>query len=157
MSFGRWLLGALIANLVLTLVLASAMGWHLTRLSFPALLGSMLTPERDRGLRLGWGMHAVNGFGFALLYVIGFHVLGRSSWWLGALAGLLHGAVVLAVGLPALPSWHPRMASEELGTSVIRQLEPPGFFARNYGGRTPELVLLAHVLFGAVLGIIYRV
>lgn len=157
MSVAHWLVGALVANLALTLVLTSAMGWHLTRLSFPALLGSMITPEHDRGQRVGWGMHAVNGFAFGLLYVAGFHVIGRATWWLGALAGSLHGAVVLAAALPALPSWHPRMASEELGTSSIRQLEPPGFFGRNYGGRTPELVLLAHVLFGAALGIIYRV
>jgi hypothetical protein len=48
------------------------------------------------------------------------------------------------------------MASEQQGPTVVRQLEPPGILALNYGYQTPLAVLLAHVAFGMVLGAFYR-
>ena len=49
------------------------------------------------------------------------------------------------------------MAGEEHGPTVVRQLEPPGFLALNYGATTPVAIVLAHVVFGAILGLMYRV
>jgi len=37
----------------------------------------------------------------------------------------------------------------------MRQLEPPGFLALNYGYETPVSVLIAHVAYGIVLGLFY--
>jgi hypothetical protein len=54
-----------------------------------------------------------------------------------------------------MPSLHPRMASEQKGPTVTRQLEPPGFLALNYGYQTPASVLLAHLIYGAILGMFY--
>ena len=51
---------------------------------------------------------------------------------------------------------HPRMASEQHGPTPTRQLEPPGFLALNYGRRTPISLLLAHLVYGAILGAFYR-
>ena len=48
------------------------------------------------------------------------------------------------------------MASEIRGPTAVRQLEPPGFLARNYGLATPFTSLIAHVVFGAILGGLYR-
>jgi hypothetical protein len=48
------------------------------------------------------------------------------------------------------------MASETRGPTVVRMLEPPGFLGQHYGVRTPISVLLAHVVFGAILGGFYR-
>jgi hypothetical protein len=62
---------------------------------------------------------------------------------------------VLTVGMSLLPSLHPRMASEQKGPTVTRQLEPPGFLALNYGYQTPLSVLLAHMIYGAILGAFY--
>jgi len=56
-----------------------------------------------------------------------------------------------------LPSFHPRMASEQKGPTVTRQLEPPGFLALNYGYQTPVSVLLAHLIYGGILGAFYSV
>jgi hypothetical protein len=56
-----------------------------------------------------------------------------------------------------LPGLHPRMASEQHGPTVARQLEPPGFLALNYGMRTPISVVLSHIVFGMILGGYYRV
>jgi hypothetical protein len=50
---------------------------------------------------------------------------------------------------------HPRMAGETRGPTPTRQLEPPGFFALNYGRSSPVVVLLAHLAYGAILGAFY--
>jgi hypothetical protein len=63
--------------------------------------------------------------------------------------------VVVAL-LPLLPGLHPRMASEHRGPEPTRALEPPGFLGLNYGHRTPLIALLAHVMYGAILGAFYR-
>jgi len=47
------------------------------------------------------------------------------------------------------------MASELHGPTVTRQLEPPGFLARNYGVQTAPFVVLAHVAYGMILGAFY--
>ena len=62
---------------------------------------------------------------------------------------------VLTVGLPLLPAFHPRMANEQYGPTVVRQLEPPGFLALHYGARTPISIIVAHLIFGAILGSFY--
>jgi hypothetical protein len=70
----------------------------------------------------------------------------------GPLAGLVHGVFLLVTALPLLPFVHPRMASEYHGATTIRQLEPPGFLAMNYGYGTPLSTLLGQILYGATLG-----
>ncbi|HEY3117502.1 MAG TPA: hypothetical protein VGK54_12235, partial [Chloroflexota bacterium] len=70
--------------------------------------------------------------------------------------GLIHAAFVLTVIMWLLPGLHPRMASEQRGPTPTRQLEPPGFLALNYGRRTPLSVVIAHVLYGAILGVFYH-
>jgi hypothetical protein len=43
-----------------------------------------------------------------------------------------------------------------VGESNVRELEPPGFLALNYGISTPLSVILAHAVFGAVLSGFYK-
>ena len=113
------------------------------------------SPNRDRAKLVGILFHLINGWLFSLLYVAAFHAWGMATWWLGALTGVVHAAFVLAVGMSILPGIHPRMANEQYGPTVVRQLEPPGFLALHYGVRTPISVLAAHVVFGAILGGFY--
>lgn len=157
MSFPQWLLWGFAATLVLTTILALGQGLRLTRMNFLYILGTMFTPDRDRAKVIGFVVHLVNGWLFALLYLAVFHSLNYGSWWLGALLGLGHVAFVLTVGMSLAPSLHPRMASEQQGPTVTRQLEPPGFLALNYGVRTPVVSTLAHLVFGMVLGAFYPV
>jgi uncharacterized membrane protein YagU involved in acid resistance len=82
--------------------------------------------------------------------------MARATWWVGALVGLVHALFVLVAAMPLLPGMHPRMASEQRGPSPTRQLEPPGVLALNYGKRTPVSVVLAHLVYGAILGAFYR-
>jgi uncharacterized membrane protein YagU involved in acid resistance len=155
MNAGSWLLWGFVATVVLTAILAGSQGLGMTRMNIPYLLGTMFTPDRDRAKLVGVGVHFVNGWIFSLVYVAAFHAWAVATWWLGAVTGLVHASFVLAVGVVLLPSLHPRMASEQYGPTVVRQLEPPGFLALHYGTRTPVSVLLAHAVFGAIIGGFY--
>jgi len=157
MNWGAWLLWGFVATVVLTTAMSASQGLRLTRMSLPYMLGTMFTPNRDRAKILGFGIHLLNGWLFALIYVAAFNVWERSTWWLGALIGLVHGLFVLTAGMRLVPGFHPRMASEQHGPTVVRQLEPPGFLALNYGVQTPITVLAAHLLFGGILGALYAV
>ena len=156
MNVFGWLVWGLAGTVVLTTLMAGSQGLGVTRMNIPYLLGTMLTPNRDRARIYGIAVHLVNGWLFSLVYVAALHAADRFTWWFGALIGLTHGAFVLVVGMPAMPAVHPRMASELRGPTVVRQLEPPGFLARNYGLRTPLSVLFAHVVFGAIIGGFYH-
>lgn len=150
-------LWGLVGTIVLTTIMAASQSLGLTRMNLPFMLGTMFTADRDRANILGFLVHLVNGWIFAALYVAAFENLNLATWWLGAGIGLVHASFVLAAGMPVLPSLHPRMASEQHGPAPTRLLEPPGSFALNYGRRTPVSVLLAHAIYGAILGAFYNV
>jgi hypothetical protein len=152
-----WLLWGFVATVVLTTILAAGQGLGLTRMSLTYLLGSMLTADRQRVKIIGFLVHLANGWLFSLLYVAAFQSWHRATAWLGAAVGLVHAAFVLTVGMSVLPAAHPRMAQENQGPTVTRQIEPPGFLALNYGIETPAAVVLAHLVFGAILGGFYRI
>ncbi|NVB83175.1 MAG: hypothetical protein HOV81_32685 [Kofleriaceae bacterium] len=156
MNWAAWLVWGFAGTVVLTTLMAGTQGVGLTRMNIPYILGTMFTANRDRAKVLGVGLHLVNGWIFSLVYVLAFHVWGGPTWWKGVAIGLVHSAFVLVAGMPALPGLHPRMASEQRGPTVVRQLEPPGFLALHYGARTPISVVLAHVAFGLILGVFYR-
>ena len=156
MNVGSWLLWGFAATVVLTTLMAGSQGIGMTRMNIPYLLGTMFTASRDRAKVLGVVLHLINGWIFSLVYVLAFHAWGGPSWWKGVAIGFVHASFALAVGMPALPGLHPRMAGEQRGPTVVRQLEPPGFLALHYGVRTPVSVVLAHVVFGIILGTLYR-
>jgi hypothetical protein len=156
MSWGDWALWGFVATVVLTTMMSLSQGLGITRMSVPYLLGSMFSADRDRAKIIGFIIHLINGWLFALVYLFAFHSLHRATWWLGAAIGVVHGLFVLTLGMMTLPGLHPHMASERHGPSVARQLEPPGFLGLHYGRRTPVTVLIAHAAFGAILGGFYH-
>src|SRR5262245_40213318 len=129
MNWGSWLLWGFAATVVLTAILGGSQGLGMTRMNIPYLLGTIFTPDRDRARLIGIVFHLINGWLFALIYIAAFHAWGAPALWLGAVTGLIHASFVLAVGMSILPAIHPRMASEQHGPTVVRQLEPPGFLA----------------------------
>ena len=155
MNWQSWLVWGFAGTVVLTTIMAGSQGLRLTRMNIPFMLGTMFTADRDRAKIYGVGLHLVNGWMFSLIYVFAFEVTRIYTWWFGAAIGLVHGTFVLVAGMPVLPGMHPRMASERRGPTVVEQLEPPGFMAMNYGMRTPISVLVAHLVFGAILGFFY--
>ena len=72
---------------------------------------------------------------------------------IGMLFGLVHalfaGTTLVNVLLPAV---HPRMGTTMSAASSSPLLEPPGFMLLNYGPRTPVVTILAHLVYGAIVG-----
>jgi hypothetical protein len=157
MDWAGWALFGLLATTALTAVMTAAQLAGLSRLDLPLVLGTLLTEDPDRARTAGFLIHLVVGQGFALGYAAVFALLGVATWWLGALLGLLHVSIALTVLLPLLPGWHPRMASHRAGPSSTAVLEPPGLLALNYGVQTPAVAIAAHVVYGAVLGLLLGV
>lgn len=153
MTLHGWLLWGFVATTVLSTMLAAGHGFGLTRLSLPWLLGSMVTPRRERAKVVGFLMHFVNGWLFALVYLAAFEWWGEAGLLRGAAIGAVHAGFMLVAAVPLLPGIHPRMASESADATVVRGLEPPGFLALHYGPQTPIAVLLAHLVYGAILGL----
>lgn len=155
MNWPLCLLAGFAGTLLLTTLEAGAQQLHMTRMSIPYLLGTMLTPDRDRAKLYGLLAHLINGQIFALLYVALFHATGAGGAVRGAMVGLLHAAVVLLVVVPVLPAIHPRMASLHQGPVGTRLIEPPGPLALHYGFTTPLMVVVTHAIFGTVVGGLY--
>lgn len=156
MNFGNTLLWGFAATVVLSIIIASGRGLALTRIDLPFLLGTIFTPDRDKARLYGTIFHFVNGWIFAFIYAAAFTSTGLSTWWFGALIGLVHALFVLVAGMPFLPALHPRMASETTGPDPTRLLEPPGFLSLNYGAGTPIVNIFAHVVYGGILGYFYH-
>jgi uncharacterized membrane protein YagU involved in acid resistance len=154
-NWSSWTLWGFVSTVLLTSILAGSQGFGLTRMNIPFLLGSVFTPNRDRAKFIGFVFHFINGWIFSLVYVLAFESLHRATWWFGAAIGFVQAVFILTMLMPVLPAFHPRMANEQHGPTVVRQLEPPGFLALHYGLRTPLSVVIAHCVFGAILGAFY--
>lgn len=156
MNLPNWLLAGFIATLALSTMLSASQGLGLTRMNLPYMIGTMVSGDREKAKFYGFALHLLNGWVFSIFYVLIFENQHLANWWFGLLLGLAHALLVLTVGMSLVPGMHPRMASEQHGPSMDRELEPPGFMAMHYGFRTPVSVFLAHAAFGAILGMLYH-
>ena len=153
-SWGNALIGGFVGTLALTTILAAATHLRLTRMDIPFLLGTAVTDDRSRARVAGYSLHAAAGLVFALLYALVFTALGGAGWVLGMLFGLAHalfaGTTLVNVLLPAV---HPRMGTLDSAADSSPLLEPPGFMLLNYGRATPAVTILAHLVYGAIVGV----
>lgn len=155
MDWAGWALFGLVATAALTAVMITAQLAGLTRLDIPLMLGTLFTEDPDRARVIGFFVHLGVGQCFALGYAAMFALIDGASWWLGGLLGLLHAMVALCLLVPLLVGVHPHMASERAGPSSTATLEPPGLFGLNYGIQTPLVALVAHLVYGVVLGLLF--
>jgi hypothetical protein len=151
-DWAGWATFGFIATAVLTAAMVGAQLAGLSRMDIPLMLGTIVVESPDLARVVGFFIHLLNGQVFALVYVAAFALIGRATWWMGGLFGLVHGLAALTVIIPLLPGVHPRMASTRSGPAVRSVLEPPGLLALNYGRQTPAFTLLAHVAYGVLLG-----
>jgi len=152
MNISEILLWGFAATLILTTIMAVSKPLGFTRMDLPFLLGTLFTANRNKAPWFGFIVHLVIGWLFALLYVAAFKSAGLFTWWFGLAVGFVHGAFVLSAGLQIIAAFHPRMAHPYQGPTPTKQLEPPGFFALNYGKGTPVVTMIAHLIYGGVLG-----
>jgi hypothetical protein len=150
---GSGFAGGLLGTLVLTTAMrvASEVGW--TRMDLAFILGTVVTEDRRRARAIGYLIHVLLGLVFAFAYDGVFRLLGWSAWWLGALFGAVHAVFIATVIVNVLlPAVHPLMGTPETAANEVALIEPPGFLLLNYGRNTFFVALVAHVLFGAIVG-----
>lgn len=147
------LAGGFVGTIVLTTTLRAAGELGLTRMDLPFLLGTAVSEDRVRAKLIGYALHFVFGFLFALGYWAVFTAIGESGVLLGALLGLVHalfaGTALVSVILPAV---HPRMGTGFDAAGDAPLLEPPGFMLVNYGRQTQVAMIVAHIAYGAIVG-----
>ncbi len=149
------LLWGFAATVVLTTLTLAGQALGLTRIDIPFIVGTMFTADRDRAKVIGYAVHFFNGWIFAIVYALFFENVHTANWWFGGLMGSIQGIVVVVAFLPLLPGIHPRMVSDSRGPEPTRLLEPPGFLTTNYGRLTPIITIIAHAVYGAILGAFY--
>lgn len=147
------LAGGFVGTLVLTTGLRAATELRLTRIDLPFLLGTAFSADRIRARALGYGLHFLAGLAFASIYYAVFRAVDEASWGLGAIFGLIHaifaGTALVNILLPLV---HPRMATPFNAADSTPLLEPPGFLLLNYGASTPAVMVIVHLLYGAIVG-----
>jgi len=149
--------GGFLGTLVFSTLVKAASELSLTRMDLPLLLGTAVTGNRRKARAVGFFFHLMLGIVFAMAYAGFFQIVGRSSWWLGALVGALHAIFTATVLVNVLlPLVHPRMATSETAANEIALIEPPGFLMLNYGRSTFLVNLAAHIAFGAIVGLVVR-
>jgi hypothetical protein len=147
------LAGGVLGTFVLTTVLRTASELGLTRVDLPFLLGTAVTRDRSRAKAIGYVAHFGFGMLFSLAYAVFFLVVDASGWLLGALLGLAHGLFAgTALVNVLLPVVHPRMGKPWTDARSSPLIESPGFLMLNYGAGTPVVSMIAHILYGAIVG-----
>ena len=147
--------GGVIGTLAMATIIKAASELGLTRMDLALLLGTVATDNRRKARAFGYAMYFVLGVAFAEAYAALFHIIGRSSWWLGALVGALHAIFTATVLVNVLlPVVHPRMATADTAANEITLIEPPGFLMLNYGRNTFLVTLAGHIVYGALVGLI---
>lgn len=143
-----------LATVVMTTVLEGAQLVGISRLSLPFLFGTFVTGNRQRAEIYGYILYAAGAWLFAIVYALLLESLWP-VWWIGLLAGTVHGLFLIVVFMPLLTQVHPRIATRYEGPSARRRLEPPGPAGLNYGRATPVSTVLAQALYGLIFAIGY--
>jgi hypothetical protein len=147
------LAGGVIGTVVLTTILRAAGEVGLTRVDLPFLLGTAVTADRSRAKAIGYLAHFGFGLLFSFAYALVFLAIDRTGWLVGAVLGLVHGLFAgTALVNVLLPTVHPRMGKTWTDAGSSPFVEPPGFMMRNYGAGTPIVSVIAHVVYGAIVG-----
>jgi hypothetical protein len=156
-NWTSWLLWGFVSTGIMTTIEATLQGLGMTRMNLPYMLGTMVTPDRDKAKVYGLLLHFLNGLIISFGYVAIFQSWHLATWCIGIILGIAHAMFMLAIVMPLMPGIHPRMAREQAGPTARRQLEPPGFLGLNYGFRTPLAILISHLAYGVILGAFYKV
>jgi len=152
------LAGGVIGTLAMTTIIKAATELGVTRMDLSLLLGTVFTERRRQARAIGYVMYFVIGVVFAEAYGELFAILGHASWRLGALIGALHAVFIATVLVSVLlPVVHPRMATPDTAANEVTLIEPPGFLMLNYGRNTFLVTLAAHIVYGALVGLIVRI
>jgi hypothetical protein len=150
--------GGVVGTLALATIVKAAGELRMTRMDFALLLGTAFSDNRRKARAIGYVLYFALGVAYAEAYGGFFSIIGHASWRLGALLGALHAIFTATVLVNVLlPVVHPRMATADTAANEVTLIEPPGFLMLNYGRSTFIVTLVAHIVYGALVGLIVRV
>jgi hypothetical protein len=170
MEFQFWpaVIAGFVGGAVMSMMIAMMRKAGKTEMDMALIEGSMFSGDRSKAKAIGMFMHLVVfsaliiGSVYAWLFDA-FGITEGNAWWVGALFGIVHGIIGgLVMGM--IPAMHPRMRggaetdaiSGPGGTAEgALLLKKPGVFAKNYGRATPPGVLMVHIVYGLVVGLVY--
>jgi hypothetical protein len=113
--------------------------------------GCMIT-KKDHGAATwiaGFLMHLMIAALIALAYAWAFQAIwGRSTWLLGLVNAVVHW-LIAGMALPMMDGMNPCVKDA--------RIKGFGLYAKNYGGMMVVGFLMAHLLYGAIVGWIYTV
>lgn len=152
-SAGWAIFGGAVAAMAMLVVIYGGRAMGMTRMDLLRTLGTMVLPKADEKVVYGVGlmMHLMMGAAFGLLHAGLLHAFdpssGGAAFGLGILIGAVHGMLVTG-GMPfMLKMAHPLVKD---GT-----IEDPGIAMSGFGKMTPMGMVMAHAVYGIVIGIIY--
>jgi hypothetical protein len=164
MDFNWWegLVAGALATFVMTALMQMGAAMGMTRMNMAVMLGSMFRRDPGSARSLGMTLHFMNGLAFGVLYALVWWAIDPAdladAWWIGVVFGAVHGVVAMAM-MPVMSGMHPRVRSDALavsgGTGAEVRLPPFGFGGRGFGAMTPMGILLGHLVFGVVWGLVF--
>jgi len=146
-------LAGIAGGIAMLVVIYGGRAMGMTRMDLLKMLGTMMMPKAPDTTAYGVGlmMHLMMSAAFGLVHAGILHGVGvdgsGAAIGIGLAIGVVHGAMV-TVALPVMvDALHPLVRSGEMAS--------PGPLMRGYGPMTPAGVVMAHVAFGLVTGLVY--
>ncbi|MGK5450812.1 DUF6789 family protein [Streptomyces radiopugnans] len=154
-EFAVWpaLLAGLAGTAAMTAVMVMGRAVGMTDMDIMLITGGMMTGDERRARALGAVIHFVvmGTVVFGLLYAALFAWSDTAGVLTGLVFGFVHGLVVGALAMPMMSAIHPRMRAGHGGFT----LPAPGIMGTGYGRGTPAGILLAHLVYGLVVALVY--
>jgi hypothetical protein len=168
LEFNFWaaVVAGIAGGAVMSLLMTMARKKGMTSMDIAVIEGAFFTDDRDKAKKIGMFMHLVvmSGIVFGSIYAAlyaGFDISDDNAWWWGLIFGAVHG-VVAGVGMAMMPMMHPKMSREPVtagaggrGGGEHLELTPPGPFGKNMGKATPVGLVMNHMVYGLVVGLVY--
>jgi len=150
MNFGLGFLAGLIGGAAMTLILSIARQAGAGALDLELKIGSLVTKDlTSKAWMIGLAIHLLMSGLIGLLYALGFeYVTRKATWLIGVGFGLVH-AIIGGLLLSTMRDLNPLMRG-----GLVRA---PGAFASNLGRSSIVWFVMAHLIYGAIVGAVYRV
>ncbi len=152
-SAGWAILAGAIGAAAMLVVIYGGRAMGMTKMDLLRTLGTMVQPKGSTNVVYGIGlmMHLMMGAAFGLLHTGLLHAFDPSSTGaatgLGILIGAVHGMMVTVAMPVMLKMGHPLVKD---GT-----IDDPGPAMTGFGKMTPMGMVMAHVVYGILVGAIY--
>lgn len=102
-------------------------------------VGALITRKPEKAFTYGYFLHFASGIFFAYFYWLVISLMGLPAvWWIFAMAGFIHGVVVMLLVCIVVMEHHPIARFHERGPM------------------TGLAQLLAHILYGVVVGLVVQ-